>query len=503
MEINLKNLPEALYRFEEQQYKQLATIRYDDVLLWPFIKSQLYFSYLFGKGQPPAGIQTGAVRKALSLVKQNVQQFFSGNVAAVQSRRTVEKSPVLLWTFSGDKLAKDTGGRYYNFLADGFVEYNIVSNYLYAEQSAGGDFREPSFVQRDMELDKIKNAIGIRAATLSGSAKVKKLAGEFLQLLGADQQHGLSVFTAYAATIRSSVAEFIAAYGQYQKLLEHIKPSLLICSEYPGSGLVAAAGNLDIPSIDLQHGVIDIFHPQYIYAPALRPYKNRMAQPTWVGVFGTMHRDIVARTGFRDQSEIAVLGSCRIEKNRERFRANQVQGKGILLPAQWTFFEETKALLNKLLHAATENTPLVLKLHPHEPADSAAWYKTFTAENASRVTIAGTDEDVYALISKASIVVGFDSAVLLEAVSLGKPCITITTEAAPLGIHQMVNFAGLEKAIRPVHLKNDTALSTLLQESNDASFYQQWQTDVAACGQALYAAHYIDNCKAFIKSTGI
>ena len=122
-------------------------------------------------------------------------------------------------------------------------------------------------------------------------------------------------------------------------------------------------------------------------------------------------------------------------------------------------------------------------------------------EYSERLIIADKDLDIYTLIEDAFLLIGFDSAALLEAVTLGVPCITITTKKASLGIHSMFNDERLKTAIIPIALSQPALIiETINRSIEDFNYYSELVASANKQGDYLYADHYIDNCKEFVST---
>ena len=159
-----------------------------------------------------------------------------------------------------------------------------------------------------------------------------------------------------------------------------------------------------------------------------------------------------------------------------------------------------KQLLQNLVRHVQDDIEIVLKLHPLEPAANVEQFRQMAIAHAGKISIAEKDSDIYSLIDRSLLMIGFDSAALLEAIALSKPCITITTPGMPQGMHSMFNDKNLEEAIKAVDLDNVECITGLIDKaSHDPVFYEEWVNAARGQGLYLYANNYIGNCRAFIE----
>ncbi|HEY0677514.1 MAG TPA: hypothetical protein VGD17_04475, partial [Chitinophagaceae bacterium] len=217
-------------------------------------------------------------------------------------------------------------------------------------------------------------------------------------------------------------------------------------------------------------------------------------------LFGNFHREILLKTGFWSDNELTILGSSRMEMNRNRYRTEGKERNIILIPTQWTYYSETCRFLERFIPMISSDYKVVLKLHPLEREDHINGYVRLIDDlGYDNIQIVGQSEDIYPLISLSKFVIGFDSAVLLEAISLGTPCITLCTTECPEGIHSLFNESTLKTSIKPVNLHATEELALLIKNSlGDPTFYKEWENEVMTDAENLFARDYVFNCKQFL-----
>ncbi len=509
--IDIGELSKLFFDFEDEFAGELKNIRYSGLIVWPIVKSPLYFSLLHPMGSQmessavtPGKQLTIFYRIGLQFKKLSNLLTLLYQLGKIKYSKKGNGKSILFYAFAGDKLTKDASGKFLNSLVDEFILGKIVTEYVYAEKSFDGDFKLPAAVRTDLNLDnadavsswyRLKNKNNKELSDLA--AVIFAMFDRFLERRG---QRGL-------ITEKEILDIIIAFTGEYEAsifLLKAINPAAIITSEKPGTGLIAAANKLNITTVDMQHGVIDRFHPQYVYSAGMKEVKSQMSLPAYIGLFGELHKEILLKESFWDSNDLQVLGSSRVEHNRDKYiTGNDNTDKGqitVLIPTQWTFFDDTKRLLDILLAGIEAKFIIVLKIHPHEPESNILYYKQLQQQHAQRIRISEKNEDIYKDIIAADLIIGFNSAVLLETVSLMKPCITITTPVAPNGIHQLIGDERLERAIRKVSISDTASMISLIRstEQKDAQ-YVDWLTAAREESYSLYAGSYYDNCQILIK----
>ncbi|MBN8855490.1 MAG: hypothetical protein BGO55_27755 [Sphingobacteriales bacterium 50-39] len=496
--LNRNAISQGLYDFEGVYFEDIKGKKIRGFNAWQIVKSPLFFELIrvdTGSAVTKRRSSAGIARKVFLKLYSILTNLAYSLVSWIRFSVKKSKGLVLLAAFSADKPSRLKDGRYFNFLVDPFVSGNMLDRYVYAEESFNGDFKEPSFVPADFRIDRFNFIIDLYQRFFCRKKDTVRLAEEIAGMLNEHFKRSGGDLKINAASLAGTLQRFDAEYTCWKILLGSLRPALIISSEKPGTGFMAAALSLGIPFIDLQHGLIDRCYPQYIYHPVMRSLKGELVIPAYVGVFGRMHQDILLSNGFWDSKEVPILGSSKVEMNRSAFAGTGTAGNLILLPTQWTCFEETKAVLNALTRMDAPGFKIVLKLHPLEPDAYVEYYRNLALEKKDMIAFADRDVNIYELILQARLVVGFDSTVLLEAVSLGRPCITLTTPNAPKGILSLVDAEGLSDAIRAVAYDDPGSLSELLSTAvTDENYYQECLRKTAEVSDYLYSKEYYHNC---------
>ena len=492
------------YLFERDHASRLKEINIDGFNAWQIIKTPLYFG-LIGKNIKSAnatnGINSsGKLLKTPFLFLKKIGRLSRALFLWFSFRLQSRKRSVFFYTFSGDKLAKLEEGKYFNFLVDGIITREVVKDFIYAEKSQDGDFKEPCYVERDFSVDDFNLFISLHNRFLCKSSDLLPIAEKIAHLLNNYFRQSGVQLEVKAPPIARILFYFRSEYICWKHFLKSVRPSAIISSEKPGTGFLAASKSLNIPFVDIQHGVIEEYEPQYVYDSSWSDVKKQMIIPNVIGVFGSIHRDLLLKKNFWSEKEIVILGSSRVEMNRRiQSTPETLLENTILLPTQWTCFDYTIQVLRGLSVMKLNGLRILLKIHPLEPAQYVEQYQKLSSENEGLITIVNKDMDIYKLIRQVRLVIGFDSAVLLESISLGSPCITLTTPFAPMGIMSIFNTDKLEEAIRPIRFDDFSGLGRLINECmSNRVFYESWANTANELGFELYSAGYYENCRTLI-----
>jgi len=231
--------------------------------------------------------------------------------------------------------------------------------------------------------------------------------------------------------------------------------------------------------------------------------REKMILPNWVGVFGEFHKKILTANGFWNDNEIVVIGSKRVDLNRSRYKNVDTPdiSMTLLLPTQWTVFEEMKTVVKALIPNLKDGARIILKMHPLENPVHIAGYEDLVKSSGGKLEIAEKEADIFQLINECRLMIGFDSTVLLESITFGKPAVTIGLPTAPMGIHSLFSETTLESSIMVVPIDNLSYLNELIERAfNDHQFYRNWKENAYMSGNELYARNYQSNCRQFIET---
>lgn len=508
--IDKDELAILLFEFEESYSKEISELTVNDFNIWPYIKTNFYFSIINAKknNELPDQIQKrkGLTNKIKSIIRNATNLIYASRIIFLTPlMASSRKRKTLFFTFSVDKYLKDDKGKYYNHLTDGFITNKLIEHYWYIERSWNEDYKTPYAVPIDIKASKFFSVNFFYKKRYKKNNQIGEIAKKLTTILGAFFKKNNVNVELSVLFFTDLIIGLVADYKVYKLLFQRLKSELIISSEQPGTALLAAANALQIPSIDLQHGIINSTHPQYIYSSKLNAFKSKMPLPSFVGVFGEMHKNILLEKGFWQEEDIVILGSNTVSNNRRKYSSDLNKwdkiDKTILIPTQWTVFSELTLLLESLGKMNLNTFTVIVKMHPLEPENNVIEYKRIANQFPGRINISGKQNNVYDLIKNAFFVIGFDTAVLLESVALGVPCITITTKQSPFGIHSMFKNDKLTSVILPIAIDDLQQLQQVIQKAiTDKSYYEQWSADSKEKSYYLYAKDYIGNCNRCIKA---
>ena len=232
--------------------------------------------------------------------------------------------------------------------------------------------------------------------------------------------------------INESIAIFWYMKGFFKKLLSSISPKLvLIVCGYGriNMAIVQACRELNIPSVELQHGLITENHPGYVKT---MKSDNRDCVPEYLLTYGDFFADIVRRGNLFEKEKVVSVGFPYLEEVKKSKPVIDEKlkefissfARNILITSQWTVAEEIKKFtidLSKELIKNRLNVGIIFKPHQHD------WREYTNIENHGNIFLASKYDDIYEILKVVDIHSTVYSTSGIEALAFGKPNIFVDT----------------------------------------------------------------------------
>jgi CDP-glycerol glycerophosphotransferase (TagB/SpsB family) len=196
---------------------------------------------------------------------------------------------------------------------------------------------------------------------------------------------------------------------------------------------VAVANRLDVPSLTIQHGVVD-------FQQGLSYLGNLPVAASKIAVFGEASQAEFIRAG-TPAEKVVVTGRPTLDmlyEEQEAFDPDELRrrlglkdGQRLIVLATQDDCPEVNEPLLRSVYGATKNLPdtrLVVKVHPRESPRLA---ERIAVELKMQEVIIIKDIDPYQLLLVCEVLITRESTIALEAMMLDKPVITINLTGKP------------------------------------------------------------------------
>lgn len=301
--------------------------------------------------------------------------------------------------------------------------------------------------------------------------------------------------------LQAILIQFLAKERLYQNIFRLLRPRAIIVVDELGSGLMAAAIRRRIPIYEFQHGFFSMHKPDYYIPPFLSHYKDCLICPTRIVVFGQAFKDALLTYKFWQENQICILGSATLEGNQ----TNSIDQEGevansdkILLVTQPSCSQEWKSICSSLSSLEIKDKcQFHIKVHPNESNSMLDWYKELGESKAS-FTIHEKETSIYDLFLSCSLVCGFHSTALLEALALEKNVIIFKTENHIK--HSFMNFLRdhpKAASLRPIEISDQIINSIAQPESLDKNLLAPKEI-----GSYFFSKSYKNNLSQFLAEIG-
>mgnify|MGYP000902168341 CR=1 FL=1 len=197
-------------------------------------------------------------------------------------------------------------------------------------------------------------------------------------------------------------------------LYKIVAPEALILSVYYCNPLfIIAAKELNIPVVELQHGIISYYHCAYHY-----PKINRKSffTPNYILSFGSYWKKQISLPV--DNNNIYEVGYPYFEMEKKQYLKHK-RRKQILFISQGTMGRQMATFVANAKDEINPKYKIIFKLHPGE------FKRAYQILETNNIEVVRDEVPLYQLLAESEIVVGVNSTAIFEAMGMGVPKIGI------------------------------------------------------------------------------
>lgn len=167
--------------------------------------------------------------------------------------------------------------------------------------------------------------------------------------------------------IQSCCQIFLTAYVQYLAIFKSSKvKKLYFIRHYLNEGIIAAARDCGIETIELQHGLINKHDLYYVYDKSFQKHLSNAFFPDKILLFGQYWKDVLTQGSEWKPEQLIIAGDYLSSKSNVR---NNISKENVVLVASQKTMHEIFIPRIKELAKSIQNHPdwrIILKLHPFE-----------------------------------------------------------------------------------------------------------------------------------------
>lgn len=381
---------------------KLFSLRVNGIAIWERIRSNLFLR-IYQNTVSRANIPNNDI----SFIEK--AKFYLKSVLCI-TRNPFFASEKEIVFFGSPRRIKREDGYWWDIYID-FIQPHLYNSSLAIERDFEFQHRTPAKTSDLYYLDILefliflKGKLGltkIRIPQKSISA-IQNISREILKRFGAK----INVQN----LIKRNLSRRNTKISFYQKILKKLETKLaVIVTSYGKEDFIESAKALNIPVIELQHGVISKFHPGYSY-----PGKQRTKRtfPDFLLTFGDFWKRGISYPV--DKSRVVPVGYPYLEVERQKH--SQIHAKKqILVLSQGRIGDLISKFAVDMSKFATEYS-LIYKLHP---AEVRGWEERYPWLADSDVTVIDdNDKSLYELFSESTAQVGVFSTAIFEGLAFG------------------------------------------------------------------------------------
>jgi hypothetical protein len=398
---------EVLARAEEEL--RLLDYELDGWAVWPLFK--------FDIGMRLQGLRTDGGQAGGRRVQ------WTRAVRDVLALATVGHSRNLFIVYSSNRLERE-GSKYKDIFFDDLIRSvgGVKLEHLDSEMFEASSRR--AVVPSNLTTTACLVGYGLASRLGRPVKQIGEVAGPFASAVGsAVGAHMISV-----PEVEARLAHFHWLKRCYREILRRTRVKrMLLVTAYCDNAAVAAARELGIRVIELQHGFVDRNHYGYSWTAAALPYAEKMPIPDQVWLYGEYWREELEARGFWKE-QLRVVGSPRVDQVRASVgRALSDHGtRSVVVTTQGIYTERLIEFLEEVLRqlGIADRVRIIIRLHPAE-GRGERYVSAFSARSDVVVSPSTDELSTFQLIADAYCHVSISSTCHYEALAIGTPTIVL------------------------------------------------------------------------------
>lgn len=230
--------------------------------------------------------------------------------------------------------------------------------------------------------------------------------------------------------VRRHVGQYLYEYGNSVKFLRKLNPRFVfITVSQSHAGLIRAARESGIATIELQHGLITADHRVYDWNCPSAP-SVPLTVPEKLLVWGSYWRDLIISNGSWPEERVVVVGNPKFDLIKSTFNWDPPSTKVIRIVFSSNSFVAKEAsafflsALNLMVESARDKVELLIKLHPNE-RDADPYSELITTFPSQVRPVPHSEMNIYQTLSISHFHLSGFSIALFESVGLGIPTMSV------------------------------------------------------------------------------
>lgn len=395
----------------EEEY-DLLKYQIDGWSIWPLFRAQMFLSQMQLTKESAARSKGGQFNELQFAIKELVR---------------LASLPQASFVFKSDNVnvrADAGGGRLKDIYLDDLI-LNLDANFVKIESV----FRKSFDTHSKAAL--VAPHLGTSAITLASKILTRLNVPPINQTVVDEFTRSLHTMPGGQIFTKAGIARYLGLFYWQKRLFallfKKIQPDFLVLiNGYSNHSLVAAARELNVNVVELQHGLLNRHHYGYSWSKYASIYKAQMALPDQIFLYGDYWKEELLATGFWDEQSLRSVGNLYIDEIRRTDMAHQGDVRTILVTTQDIYRQEVIAFVQEFLEIAKDRlaVKIIFKLHPSE-LDKSIYTNAFSHHDCVMVLGATDMPGTHQLLVQADFHMSISSTCHYEALAFGVPTIIL------------------------------------------------------------------------------
>jgi hypothetical protein len=302
-------------------------------------------------------------------------------------------------------------GKWWDIYCDPIIE-NLGLTYGYFEHSYLNTHLEPAKTVGTRYLDFIDVLADIGNSLRIKRIRLSRTEGKLLRDIEKEIVSRFGVDIHLERRIKKNLADRKNRLPLYKLLLRKVAPKVaVIIVSYQKETFIEACKALNIPVIELQHGVISCYSMAYSFPG---PHSMKRSFPDYFLTFGDYWKKCVEFPIKKER--IYNVGYPYFELEAKKY-ANMPKKNQIVFISQGTVGKEMSKFAAKFAKNSSPDQKIVYKLHP---AEYGSWRKEYPWLAKINITVIDDNRvPLYQLFAESKIQIGVYSTAIYEGLSFG------------------------------------------------------------------------------------
>ena len=424
-----------------QKNTEIFTIKFDNWSLWDISKNYLFFQILFRYIKGERETLTNKINKRKNeIINRSINYFIAQFEWRIVRNKYVnkEREVILLFVSSAHRYANKNKkfispfGEEINLMNNRKFDLFIIENNKKSKRNNNvlckPDLREniiefPNIIDKILPIKKNKN---LEQAIFKLAETIK------IELKDSPEMQSIFFEELFSKEFRRKTMSFPKEKRRAITFLRQLHPSALLFSSiqnyYP---TIAAAKEMKIPVIEIQHGVMDRDHIEHQWPAYMKNKKRELLSPDKIFMWGRYWVEQKLKTGFWSPEELFAYGHSRMDYIKSQIRIHHEDNTRELACKEIYFlytsqFPYRKSAIN-FLEDFLKNIPkelnikLIIKLHPLEDSEYIHYKILQDSFPKHCIVHYHKEKSLYDLFFKVHVHLSVNSASIFESIELGTP----------------------------------------------------------------------------------